>query len=307
MIDLRRYIDTSTIMGELSARTKEEAIKMLVEAIFSGPLGQGRDISREKVLEEILSREKMSTTGIGRGFAIPHARIEGWGDFAIAIGVCRNGLDFESLDGEPTKIICLMISSVQEPYVILQTTATLINFFEKYKGVDKFISAYRSPKDMVNQLRSFHVDTETQILAKDIIRPVQCKVNLDDSIEKATRYMHLRRFDVLPVMDEQNKFCGEISCFEIFKHGMPDFFENLHTVSFVRHIDPFENYFRVQRDLKVRNFYKKTVSISQDRTLIEIIFELTVKKRLKLFVTDEEKNLLGVIDRFTIIDKILVF
>ena len=204
-------------------------------------------------------------------------------------------------------MICLMISSAEKPYLILQMTATLISFLEKYRGVEVLIQKYRSIKDIVDQLRSFAVNKEDMILAQDIIRPVQAKVRLDDSIEKATRLMHLKHFEVLPVVDAQNKFCGQISCLDVFQYGMPNFFQNLNTVSFVRHIDPFEKYFLIQRSSKVSNFYKKTESIDDSKTLIEIVFELTVKKKAKLFVTNDKNELIGVIDRFTIIDKILIF
>ncbi len=306
-MDIRRYVEESLIIGDLKAQTKEQAIAELINAVFVSRKAKPFGLSQNEVLKEVLEREKISTTGIGAGLAIPHARMEKWGGFLLAIGVCRKGLDFSSMDGKPVKLVCLMLSSAEEPYVILQMTATLISFFEKHNGVDAFIKRYNNPKYIIEQLRGFAVDKEDVILARDIIRPVQSLVELDDSIEKATRLMHLKQFEVLPVVDKQNKFCGQISCMDIFQYGLPNFFQNLNTVSFVRHIDPFEKYFMIHRSLKVRNFYKKTESIDETKTLIEIIFELTVKRKPKLFVTNEANDLIGVIDRFTIIDKILIF
>ncbi|MFH1093443.1 MAG: PTS sugar transporter subunit IIA [Candidatus Omnitrophota bacterium] len=306
-MDIRRYIEESLIIGELKAQTKEQAIEELIDEVFKNRPKDTIMLSKEEVLKEVLKREKMSTTGIGAGFAIPHARIEKWGDFLLAIGISRKGLDFSSMDGKPVKLICLMISSADKPYLILQVTATLISFLEQQKGVDVLINRFKNPKQIVEQLSSFAVNKEDMILARDIIRPVQSLVELDDPIEKATRLMHLKHFEILPVVDKQNKFCGQISCMDIFQYGLPNFFQNLNTVSFVRHIDPFEKYFRLQRSLKVSNFYQKTESIDESKTLIEIVFELTVKKKPNLFVTNEANELIGVIDRFTIIDKILIF
>ena len=89
------------------------------------------------------------------------------------------------------------------------------------------------------------------------------------------------------------------------QYGMPDFFKQLNTISFVRHIDPFEKYFKIKRDLKVRDvFADDSKPIQKDSTLIEVIFEMTVKNKSKLFMVDEDGTLAGVIDRFCIIDKI---
>ena len=133
-------------------------------------------------------------------------------------------------------------------------------------------------------------------------------VTLETSIEEATHIMHLNRLDVLAVLKENSEYCGEISCLDIFEHGMPDFFKQLNTVSFVKHIDPFEKYFKIKGDLKVKDFYKRgDSSIKDTATLLEIIFNMTVKKKSKLFVVKEDGRLAGVIDRFCIIDKVLFF
>ena len=224
-MDIRRYIEESLIIGDLKAQTKDQAIAELINAVFLSQRAKPFGLSQDEVLKEVLEREKISTTGIGDGFAIPHARMEKWGSFLLAIGVCRKGLDFASMDGKPVKLVCLMLSSADKPYVILQMTATLISFFEKHNGVDAFIERYDSPKHILEQLRGFAVDKEDVILARDIVRPVQSLVELDDPIEKATRLMHLKQFEVLPVVDKQNKFCGQIAVWIFFSMVCRIFFK----------------------------------------------------------------------------------
>ena len=120
--------------------------------------------------------------------------------------------------------------------------------------------------------------------------------------------MHLHHLDVLPVLDDENKFYGVICCLDIFAYGIPDFFNQLHTVSFVRHIDPFEKYYRIRKGLKVKDLIKRDLSsaISKKDTLLEIIFQMTVKQHSHLYILDEG-CLAGEIDRFSIVDKILFY
>ena len=119
--------------------------------------------------------------------------------------------------------------------------------------------------------------------------------------------MHLSKLDILPVIDEDDMLIGEISCLDIFSYGIPDFFNQLQTISFMKYLDPFEKYFKFKKDLKVKDIYKSDVNtIKRDATLIEMIFEMTTRNKSKLFVVRKGK-LVGVVDRFTIIDKILFF
>ncbi|MBU1043092.1 MAG: PTS sugar transporter subunit IIA [Candidatus Omnitrophica bacterium] len=307
MSELKEVIKGKLIIKQLPVCDKFQAIKFLIKEVFASEKAKIAGLSEKEIFDSIVSRENMSTTGIGFGLAIPHSRIEGWGRFVLAVGLSYEGIDFDSMDKTQAKIICLMISSADEPYVILQTTAAIIKFLEKQKGAEAFLKTYPVFNRAKDKLSALCLEVDEQIFAKDVIRPVQACVNLNDSIETATRLMHLKHFDVLPVVDDEYNFCGQLTCLDVFQYGMPNFFNNLKTISFVRHIDPFEKYFRIHRNLKVSNFYKHAEPISQDKTLLEIIFELSIKQRSKLFVTNERNKLIGVIDRFTIIDKILVF
>ncbi|MFH1878751.1 MAG: PTS sugar transporter subunit IIA [Candidatus Omnitrophota bacterium] len=308
MIDISKYLNSESIFQDLGASCKEEAIHTLVDKLFARQLKQEYPMDREAVYNSVIKRENLQTTGIGNGLAFPHARIEGWGSFTLAMGIFREGIDFNSLDGEPVKFVFLMISSNDEPYIILQTMAAIIRFLSETGHGPGILENPMEIDKILERFKDSSISATEQILARDIARPVMDYVHLDTSVEEVTRRMHLRRFDILPVVDSANRFCGEISCLEVFKYGMPDFFNQLNTVSFVRHIDPFERYFHIKRDLKVRDIYcSGTEPITGDKTLIEIIFEMAVKNKSKLFVVDEDQGLAGVIDRFCIIDKILFF
>lgn len=308
MIDISKYLNSESIIPDLKAKTKEEAIRALVDRVFEDESAQGRSLNREETYKEVIKRENLQTTGIGNGLAFPHARIEGWGDFAVAIARSEEGIDFTSIDAKPAKFIFLLISSPNEPYIILQTMSAIIRFLSDMGHGENILESPVKIQEILQRFFEKDIEATENILARDIARPVMNYVSLETSIEEVTRTMHLQRRDILPVVDDNNKFCGEISCCEIFKYGMPDFFKQLNTISFVRHIDPFEKYFKIKRDLKVRDvFTEGSKPMQKDSTLIEIIFEMTVKNKSKLFMVEEDGTLAGIIDRFCIIDKILFF
>lgn len=307
MLDISQFFNTDTIIPNLGATTREDAIRKLIDKVFENPKVHSYGISKEEVFDDVMRRELAQSTGIGEGLAFPHARVDKWGDFAMAIGINDKGIDFTSLDSAPVQFVFLMISSNKEPYIILQTMAAIIKFLTEI-GYGKG-GAVPDPARIFEVLQKFtKINVSGQILAADIANPETNAVDLEVTIEELTAIMHLKRLDVLPVVDCERKFQGVVSCLELFEYGMPDFFKQLHTVSFVRNIDPFEKFFKLKKDLKVRDIYLKHAKpVKKDATLLEIVFEMSVKHKNCLYVVDDDNTLIGAIDRFCIIEKILFF
>ena len=107
----------------LSATSKDEALRELAAAISSSPEVTDAD----KLLEAILERETIMSTGIGLGIAIPHAKIPSVSEFVVAFGKASHGLDFNSLDGKPVEFLVMIAGpdSQQERYLQLLARITL--------------------------------------------------------------------------------------------------------------------------------------------------------------------------------------
>ena len=104
----------STIVG-LSADSKEGIIRELVES-----LEEGESISnRDKVLQAVLERENIMSTGIGDGIAIPHGKSDAVVNLTAALGTHKRGVEFEALDGEPAFVFFLLVSpaNVSGPHI----------------------------------------------------------------------------------------------------------------------------------------------------------------------------------------------
>ena len=110
-----RELQTMTIADELSVDririgvaggTKPEILRELLEVLNGQELLE--DIDR--ALEEFLDREAKGSTGIGNGIAIPHVRSEQATKLEYVVATSKEGVDFESLDGDPIHIIVLMMA-----------------------------------------------------------------------------------------------------------------------------------------------------------------------------------------------------
>ena len=88
----------------LKSSTKEDIIREMIN------LFPGRHVNREMALRDVLEREKVMSTGMQHGIALPHAKTEGVNRLTVAVGIKREGIDFNSIDHEKSRIFILMLS-----------------------------------------------------------------------------------------------------------------------------------------------------------------------------------------------------
>lgn len=105
--------------AQTSAVQKEAVIRTLVWSLADA----GKVTDREAVLEAVLERERSMSTGMQHGIAIPHGRAAASTELAVAVGLVPDGMEFGSLDGEPTQIIFLVVSPKENPGPHLQVLA----------------------------------------------------------------------------------------------------------------------------------------------------------------------------------------
>jgi len=104
------YLDKDCITVALQAKSKEDLINQLAELQFR----RHPELSSAEALSELFEREKVLSTGIGKGIAIPHARLQSCQRISVSFGLVQNDLDYASLDGQPVRIVLLIFFPKQE-------------------------------------------------------------------------------------------------------------------------------------------------------------------------------------------------
>lgn len=118
---LAEYLDRDLIISDLSARTKKEVLAELVSPLsvkFPG-------IDLKKVVQVLLDREMLGTTGIGDGIAIPHGKLENIDQVMVIVGRSREGVDFASLDHKPASIFFTVLAPSSVVGLHLKILATI--------------------------------------------------------------------------------------------------------------------------------------------------------------------------------------
>jgi mannitol/fructose-specific phosphotransferase system IIA component (Ntr-type) len=108
-MQFRDFIVRTAIIDDLESTTKNEAIAEMVDALI-----KSQTISedmRQGVMTALLDREKLGSTGIGQGIAIPHAKHPGIKKLVGLFARSREGVNFEAIDGEPAHLFFLLLSN----------------------------------------------------------------------------------------------------------------------------------------------------------------------------------------------------
>ena len=100
------FLDPAAISLDLKSVAKQDAIAELCGLLHTS----SRIKDREAVVASLMDREKLGSTGIGQGVAIPHGKSDQVADLVGALGISRKGVEFGSLDGEPVHVIFLLVA-----------------------------------------------------------------------------------------------------------------------------------------------------------------------------------------------------
>ena len=107
-MNIMDFLSAEAISVNLQGANKKELIKELVGLLIKS--GRIKDKDKEKVVKVLLEREALGSTGIGQGIGIPHGKFGAVKRLVGACGISRQGIDFESLDGEPVYIFFLLLA-----------------------------------------------------------------------------------------------------------------------------------------------------------------------------------------------------
>jgi PTS system fructose-specific IIC component len=120
---LIEFLQEEHILCCIEAADKWDAIEQLAD--FLVRTHRSEHISKQQLLRTIKEREKQSSTGIGEGVAIPHGIVPKGPEIQGVLGILNNGIDFDSPDGQPVRLIALIVTPEEHRDMHLQVIATL--------------------------------------------------------------------------------------------------------------------------------------------------------------------------------------
>ncbi len=112
------FVCYEAINANATATTKEAIIREMVQSLLNVGKIPGGEV--EGILKAIMKREELGSTGIGRGVAVPHTKHPSVNKLIGTVAISKQGIDFESLDGEKVQLLFLLVSRPIGPGIICE-------------------------------------------------------------------------------------------------------------------------------------------------------------------------------------------
>jgi PTS system nitrogen regulatory IIA component len=137
------FIREDLILPELQSAQKLDVLTELATHLASRHEG----VSKEDLVKVLIERERLASTAIGEGIAIPHGKLDTIGKLVACVGRAKEGVDFDSMDGRPTHLFFVLVAPENSTGVHLKALARISRLFKDGEFRTRLMSA-RDAKEM---------------------------------------------------------------------------------------------------------------------------------------------------------------
>lgn len=297
----------SHVFTGLKARQKKDAVREILESLGKeGALETAGEeqFGPERLVDALMERENKGTTGLGAGVGYPHTRVDGFTDFLVSVATCPDGVEYGAPDGEPVRLIILAVVPPEKNNLLLGVMTCVSQFVADEELTARLVQA--PDRDALwSRLEEAGLEVKEGITAGDIMKREFVSVRPEMNLAEVAVLMHEEHLDTLPVMDADRKLLGEISARELFAACVPPYFSEMPSLRFARDFDAFEHFFQEKAHRPISEVLSEDFpAIDPETPLAEIIARLTHEGISTVYVA-QNGQLVGVIDNFSIIDKVL--
>jgi len=143
MMRIMNYLKEDRVMDDLQGTDKLSALREMSRLLVS----PCQAASAEELVQILLEREKLESTGIGEGIAIPHGRLKKLKDFVLSFGRSVKGIDFDSIDHKPTHLFFLVMAPENSAVNNLKLLSRIVTLL-KDPSFKKRLMEARSPREL---------------------------------------------------------------------------------------------------------------------------------------------------------------
>jgi len=297
---LSSLVDTRLILPSMKAGTAREALQEMMAVVARHIEG----IDKDSLLKALYEREAVKPTAIEFEVAIPHARVEALQELIFAIGVSRKGIDFHARDAKPSRLIFLILAPNSKNALMLHTMAGIAKLCIDESRRNALLNA-KTAEDIFAIIKKSGVEIKKELTCADIMDTGVIGIDPDMTLKEVAALFVNTGTDGLPVLDKDGKLLGEITGKELISVGLPKYINMFGDLAFLISLEPFEEFFKREETMKVREVYQKNVvTVNEAASIIEAAFLMVTKNKRRIYVVREGK-LVGTVHRKAFMSKVL--
>ncbi|MFO8144500.1 MAG: PTS sugar transporter subunit IIA [Candidatus Syntrophosphaera sp.] len=297
---LANLLDAKTITFESRSVTREQVYQDLIDRICSHNK-HASPVCEKPILEAILEREKESSMAYPSGIAIPHIRLENLEDTIIAMTFLENPIDYEGVE---INWMVLIFTDKSSSKLYLNIVSALLKLSLDAEAMQE-LHAQKDGSGVINYLRKKNIEVGKDICIADIMIMDPVSISPESPLSVLDSLMNEHKISIIPVVDDQKHFLGEVTILDVLKVGVPDYLMMIDDLAFLRSYEPLESLFEQEDKILVREIMRSDVkTLSPGTSIIEAVYHM-IHKRQRFFCVVEGDVLVGIITAMDIFRKVI--
>lgn len=277
-----------------SVASGDSAIRFLAERI-AGENPHG--LQSDQIYSRIWERESLGSTVFENGLAIPHARIEQFGDVVIAVLTPA-----EPVDG--IRIMFLILTDTTRSNLYLNVLATLASIGRSEEKLERLLAA-RSAKEFIHVLSSMEIVVKKTVTVADLMSTPPRFLGPEATVKDALDFMSQQHIGYIPICTEAGELLGEVTIADILTAGIPQYARMLTNLKFLSALEPFEELLENEASTPLRNIMiRPPLTISPQTIVYEAVFQF-LKHNRRHYSVVQDGICVGVLSTVDLINKFL--
>lgn len=145
---ISELLKPSLIKVDLKSDDKDELFEEMVQLFVNHDLLADRDAA----LDAVRGREAKMSTGIGKGLALPHGKVKELNGLLMALGISRQGIEYDALDGQPVHVVIMVLAETGNPGPHIEALAEISRLFSLPGFLDR-IRESRTVQEVAEAIR----------------------------------------------------------------------------------------------------------------------------------------------------------
>ncbi|OGV34358.1 MAG: hypothetical protein A2020_04745 [Lentisphaerae bacterium GWF2_45_14] len=265
-----------------------------------------QDIDPEKIASEMVKREDAFSIPYEKGAALPHLRSPLFDDLYIIVGIPDSPVLLKNNDKDLSHVVIMSLVSEKTSDTYLKTLAAFSRFVIKNGGSVSRLTSCRDGNEFNALLDAENVILKKEITAEDIMDSafpyVLSGTPLSEALDMFSKYSKTQ----LPVLDSGKRFIGVLDSENILRKSLPAHYMILDNVKIISGFEPFQHILTNEDKITVDEYIREPRAVAELSTpLIQLALMLIKNEFLNIFITDEHKQLVGIVTMLEIVQKVL--
>ncbi|GMO26699.1 MAG: hypothetical protein Ta2B_06990 [Termitinemataceae bacterium] len=283
-------------------RTHNDLLDGLIAELYRS--GGEIPLTEDVVRKAIMTRETLQGTLLSTGLSIPHSRFEELHDPVIVIGVPESPMPTRG--DTPVRMMILMLTPAANSTHYLN----ILSSFAKISKSELFqkLCSVKESSQFIKIIEEANIDISKEFTVASIMNSTLKVLHPDNTVRQAMDMFRKDRLSYAPVIDNNNKFVGELLMTDLFAICIPNYALKMQNLKFLTHFEPLEDLLRNEDNLFIGDIMKKpTITLDEDSPVVEAVlkFVQTNRRYLPVVKDGQAGHLAGVVGYMDILKKVL--